>query len=78
MNEVLLGIEPTPEGLALHPCLPKAWKEAGAVYRYRGCRCDIRIRRPSAALVKLDGRVVPNPIPAECFKVGAACVIEVG
>ncbi len=76
--EGLLGIEPMAEGLALHPCLPAEWKEVGAVYRYRGCRCDIRIRRPSSAPVKLDGRVVPNPNPADRFKAGAACVIEVG
>lgn len=74
--EGLLGIEPRPDGLLLHPCLPADWKEAGAFFRYRGCACQIRIRRGTGGVL-LDGKPVNNPIPAEYFGRGACRLIEV-
>ena len=66
--EGMLGIEPTPDGLALHPCLPDDWNEARAVYPFRGCTCHIHVRRVGRGLsvprIQLDGQSVPNPIPA--------------
>ena len=66
--EGLLGIEPRPEGLALHPCLPRAWPGARARYPYRGCACEIEITRGDRAAVLLDGEAVPNPVPAALFQ----------
>ena len=78
--EGLLGIEPTPEGLRLHPCLPSGWDHAEAVYAFRGCRCRIRISRSdrAQATVRVNGVLAPNPIPAAKFQAGEECVIEVG
>ena len=66
--EGLLGIEPRPEGLALHPVLPATWPEGVAQYPYRGCACKIEIVRGHRNEILLNGDPVPNPVPAARFE----------
>lgn len=78
--EGLLGIEPVPEGLALHPCLPREWEGARAHFPFRDCRCELIIRRTGAAAtsgeVRLNGAVVNNPVPVDRFPRGGSVRID--
>lgn len=69
--EGMLGVEPTPEGLRLNPCLPMGWDGASIVYTFRSCLCTIKILKvgPGRALIGvcLEGQAVPNPIPSDAF-----------
>src|SRR3954451_6173578 len=78
INQCLLGIRPTQEGLQVAPCIPAAWPGFSATRRYRGATYDIRVTRsndggPGLRVngERIAGTVVP-PAPA-----GARVTVEV-
>ncbi len=61
----LLGVEPTVDGLRLHPCLPPELAHLRVQRTFRGCRYDIRIENQGRGQVTLtlDG----EPLAGNCL-----------
>jgi cellobiose phosphorylase len=64
----LLGVQPTYEGLALDPCIPKAWPGFTVSRKYRGATYEIEVKNSGVnkgvRSLTVDGKVVPgNVIP---------------
>jgi len=68
-TKYILGILPAYDGLAINPCIPKAWKEFKVTRKFRGVTYKITVKNPeqiSKGVVKLivngqelSGNVVP-------------------
>lgn len=76
-----LGVRPTFDGLQVDPCMPRAWKQARIVRRFRGTRYDIRIANPDGVNrgvrgIKVDGKAIKGDV-LPLFRDHGVHVVEV-
>ena len=83
VDEWVLGVRPTWEGLLFDPCLPPSWNGARMTRPWRGARLEIAIRRdparrgqPATALVEgreLAGGLLAEVEPGRGYRVEVVC-----
>ena len=79
----LLGVQPTYEGLALAPCIPKAWPGFKVTRKYRGATYDIEVKNSGVnkgvKKLTVDGKAVPgNVIPVAPAGAVVSVLAELG
>ncbi|WP_432798455.1 GH36-type glycosyl hydrolase domain-containing protein [Poriferisphaera sp. WC338] len=81
MNEWVLGIRPTWDGLLIDPCIPSHWTGYKAVRTYRDCEFTIEVQKPSpeaknvAVILVNDQPIEGNLIPP--LKAGSTATVKV-
>jgi N,N'-diacetylchitobiose phosphorylase len=65
--QYLLGLRPEYAGLAVDPCLPRAWDGFTAIRRFRGTTYEIAVKNPNhvckgIASITVDGRKIEGQI----------------
>lgn len=62
ISQYILGVRPTPEGLAVDPCLPKELENYTVRRLYRGAWYRIHVTRTGTASMTVDGRAVDGKL----------------
>ena len=69
ISQYILGIRPTPAGLAVTPCLPAELTEYTVKRRYRGAEYRIHVRRTGTRSMTVDGTAADGciiaPVPGK-------------
>jgi len=76
----ILGIQTTYQGLEIDPCIPEEWDKFEVCRKWRNAIYNIEINNPSGVQkgiksIKLNGKLVSNPIPIQ--RVGSINNVEV-
>ncbi len=80
-TKYILGIQPSYAGLAIEPCIPKAWDSYQVTRIFRGAKYRITVKNPrhvsrGVSELKVDGRVISgNVVPLA--KAGSEVAVEV-
>jgi N,N'-diacetylchitobiose phosphorylase len=79
----VLGLRPGYTGLTIDPCIPSTWQEFELSRRWRGASYHITVKNPDRVQkgvrsIRLNGRVVQNPIPAQPAGSTNQVMVEMG
>ncbi len=67
ISQFILGVTPTPDGLAINPCIPRNWKGYTVTRRFRGATYRIVVSNPRGVCtgvtsLRIDGRPLSGRI----------------
>lgn len=66
MLQYVFGLQPTIEGLEVHPCLPESWETASVIRKFRECIYHISYKQTGTASIHVDGKNIKgNLLPYE-------------
>jgi cellobiose phosphorylase len=71
ITHFILGIRPDYDGLAVDPCIPKAWDGFKATRIFRGATYQIEVKNPShvskgVQSITLDGKAIEGKVLPDC------------
>ncbi len=66
VSQYILGVRPTPEGLAVDPCLPESLPEYRVERRFRDAVYHIHVRRTGKYSLTVDGAAVDGNVVPIC------------
>lgn len=84
ISQYILGVTPSPAGLVVDPCIPRAWKGFTVRRRFRGKTYVIEVRNPKGVSkgvkrMQVDGKdVAGNTIPLKAGGTTVRVVVELG
>ncbi len=62
ISQYILGIQPTPDGLSVNPCLPGFLDDYTVVRRYRGSIYRIHVKKTGAYTLSVDGTALSGRV----------------
>ena len=81
MTQAILGVRPELDGLRIDPCIPRDWRSARILRRFRGATYDIRIANPDGMMkgvrsITIDGTALDGTL-LPVFGDGSTRVVDV-
>jgi N,N'-diacetylchitobiose phosphorylase len=79
----ILGVRVDYLGLIVDPCIPANWKEFEVTRQWRGATYQIQVKNPMGVqkgvrIIRLNGKLVANPIPPQLVGSLNQVIVEMG